>query len=119
MTVKVISWISDYGKLAYLLLSFCVVFNTQAAPAPNWSKTERALLKLQWIKSLPPLPADPSNRYADDPAAARLGQKLFFDKHFSGNGKVACASCHIPENTFTDGLARSQGMGEKIGRAHV
>jgi len=112
MTVKVISWISNYDRLAYLLLGCCIVFNTQAAPIPDWSKTERALLKLQWIKSLPPLPADPSNQYADNPAAARLGQKLFFDKHFSGNGKVACASCHIPENTFTDGLARSQGMGE-------
>ena len=40
--------------------------------------------------SLPPLPADPSNKYADDVRAAVLGQKLFFDTRFRSNGKVAC-----------------------------
>jgi len=60
----------------------------------------RALLKLS---PLPPPPADPTNRYADDPRAARLGQWLFFDKRFSSGGTVACASCHQPERAFSDG----------------
>jgi cytochrome c peroxidase len=70
---------------------------------------------------MPAAPADPTNRYADDPRAAALGKKLFFDKRFSGpllddanngdpgtlglkgeTGKVACASCHIPEAGFLD-----------------
>jgi cytochrome c peroxidase len=70
---------------------------------------------------LPPAPADPTNRFADDARAAALGKKLFFDKRFSGpllddanngdpgtlglkgeTGKVACASCHIPEAGFLD-----------------
>ncbi|HEY3493277.1 MAG TPA: cytochrome c peroxidase [Polyangiaceae bacterium] len=65
---------------------------------------------------------DPTNRFADDPRAATLGQKLFFDTRFSGplldeandgsggtlgrrgeTGKVACASCHVPERgVFAD-----------------
>lgn len=36
-----------------------------------------------------------------------LGKKLFFEKGLSGNGKRSCATCHKPENYFTDGLRRS------------
>jgi cytochrome c peroxidase len=56
---------------------------------------------------LPDVPADTTNAVADDPAARKLGQKLFFDPGFSGPikvasdlgevgevGKVSCASCH-------------------------
>jgi cytochrome c peroxidase len=45
----------------------------------------------------PALPADPTNRVADDEAAATLGQRLFFDTGLSSNGEVACATCHDPE----------------------
>ena len=51
-------------------------------------------------RSLEPLPADPSNKYADDTAAMRLGSALFFDTRLSGNGKVSCATCHAPDEGF-------------------
>src|SRR5262245_55945868 len=35
-------------------------------------------------ESWPAAPEDVSNKYADDPAAALLGQRLFFDTSFSG-----------------------------------
>ena len=78
---------------------------------PVWSEAEIATLRGLWIGSLPALPPDPSNRYADDLPAADLGQKLFFDTRFSANGEVSCASCHKPELMFTDGLALAQGVG--------
>jgi cytochrome c peroxidase len=79
-------------------------------------------------ESLPAPPPDKSNRYADDPRAAELGHKLFFDPGFSGplldsdnsgdshslgrvgeNGKVACAGCHIPSAGYLDNRSvRSQ-----------
>ena len=61
---------------------------------------------------LPAVPANTTNMYADMPTAATLGQRLFFDKRYSGalattedpligglgtmgdTGKIACASCH-------------------------
>ncbi|MDX2476050.1 MAG: cytochrome c peroxidase [Gammaproteobacteria bacterium] len=95
-----------------LCLFFLLILSIQAAAASGWNKSELALLKLQWLGSLPALPADPTNKFADDPAAAKLGQKLFFDSRFSANGKVACATCHVPEKHFTDGLAKSIGVGE-------
>lgn len=30
-----------------------------------------------------------------------LGKKLFFDKRLSNNGRFACASCHVPEQGYT------------------
>jgi cytochrome c peroxidase len=57
------------------------------------------------------VPADPSNRYADDSTAARLGQHLFFDTRLSSNGKVSCASCHLPAQDFQDGKPLADGVG--------
>lgn len=70
---------------------------------------------------LPAPPADVTNRFADDPAAAAFGQRLFYDPSFSGplldtdndgspaslgmagqTGKVACAGCHVPASGFSD-----------------
>jgi cytochrome c peroxidase len=45
-----------------------------------------------------------------NPAAVTLGERLFFDPRLSGNGEIACASCHEPERGFTDGLALAEGM---------
>ncbi len=51
----------------------------------------------------PPLPPDPTNKYADNPRAAILGQALFFDRRLSAKQNVSCATCHIPQLAFTDG----------------
>jgi cytochrome c peroxidase len=39
-----------------------------------------------------------------------LGKKLFFDKILSANGTQACASCHAPQNAFTDNGPLSAGI---------
>lgn len=77
-----------------------------------WSGDERVILKSLWIGSLPKLPPDPSNKVGDDSRAADFGHLLFFDKRLSGDGTVACASCHLPALAFTDGRRLSKGMGE-------
>jgi cytochrome c peroxidase len=81
-------------------------------PQPTWSEAELNSLRGLWLENLPPLPPDPSNQYADDPAAAAFGQRLFFDPRFSGNGEVSCATCHLPELEFQDGRPLAQGMGQ-------
>lgn len=82
-----------------------------SSSALSWSAEERATMQSLTLASLGPLPADPSNRYADLPAAARLGARLFFDTLMSGNGRVSCASCHQPELGFQDGIALGKGVG--------
>lgn len=51
-----------------------------------------------------PLPKEPASD-----AKIALGKYLFFDSRLSGNNSRSCASCHMPENAYTDGLAFSQG----------
>ena len=82
--------------------------------------------------SLPAPPADVTNRFADNAAAAKLGQKLFFDPSFAGRlidsdndgspatlgkagdtGRVACAGCHLADSGFLD----SRSFGHQISLA--
>ena len=95
------------------LLGFTLLFITACVSfgQAQWNDDELATLRRLWIGSLPALPADPSNQYADKPEAAALGQKLFFDTRFSSNGKVACATCHLPDKRFQDGTPLAQGVG--------
>jgi cytochrome c peroxidase len=77
----------------------------------TFTEEERETLATFKLAASPP--ANPSNRVADDPRAAMLGKKIFFDKRFSGalgpandgvtggslgaagvTGRVACADCH-------------------------
>lgn len=52
---------------------------------------------------LPAKPAaDETNRFADNDAAAHLGQMFYFDSRYSSNGKVSCATCHDPNAGFQD-----------------
>jgi len=39
-----------------------------------------------------------------------LGKKLFFDTILSANGTQSCASCHAPQNAFTDTTPTSDGV---------
>src|SRR5690606_6832653 len=72
---------------------------------------EREAIADLWIGNLEPLPADPTNRVADEPRAAELGRRLFFDTRLSSNGRVSCASCHDPARGFQDGTPLAAGVG--------
>jgi len=78
----------------------------------HWTDSELSVLRSLSLESLPPPPPDPSNRVADDPGAARLGERVFFDTRFSADGRVACATCHQPTYGFTDALPHARGLGE-------
>lgn len=46
-----------------------------------------------------------------DPTSVELGRKLFGDRRLSGNGKLACSSCHDLSNGGADRVALSVGVG--------
>jgi cytochrome c peroxidase len=77
----------------------------------GWSAEEIAVLSSMRLSQLPPAPNDPSNAYETLPAAASLGQRIFSDRRFSGNGAVSCASCHQPDKQFQDGRPLGLGVG--------
>jgi cytochrome c peroxidase len=53
------------------------------------------------------------------PAVVALGEKLFFDSRLSGDGTVACATCHDPARAFTDGRPVSIGIGGGAGQRNA
>ena len=75
-----------------------------------WSAGERKLLRSLHLDPQSRPPPSPSNRVADDPNAARLGEMLFFDERLSADGTMSCASCHEPDRYFTDGKPRGVGV---------
>ncbi len=52
--------------------------------------------------------AGPVEAIKVDAKKAALGKRLFFDKRLSGDSSQSCATCHIPEKGFSDGLALSK-----------
>ncbi|MGO4708813.1 cytochrome-c peroxidase [Chryseobacterium sp. 2TAF14] len=38
----------------------------------------------------------------DSEELRNLGEKIFYDQNFSSNQTMSCASCHLPENGYTD-----------------
>ena len=60
------------------------------------------------------MPADLSDYIpADNPmtkAKVELGRQLYFDPRLSGDGTIACATCHHPDLGWTDNAAFSTGI---------
>ena len=69
----------------------------------------------QSAPQLVPLPAKAPSPKANPITAQKveLGKKLFFDPRLSGDNKMSCATCHIPDKAYGDGLAVSPGAGGK------
>jgi len=110
--------------MSYKLGSFALACLASAGCLPGKDLvdvfTEEQFDQIRQFGPLGDVPPDPTNRYADDPAAAAFGQRLFFEKSYAhaltvaesglGNvgdkGKVACASCHDPASYFSDSRSR-------------
>ena len=58
----------------------------------------------------PPRHVDASNRVSGNAAAIAFGEQLFRDTSLSGNGAIACGTCHQPTRAFIDGLPRARGI---------
>jgi cytochrome c peroxidase len=52
-------------------------------------------------------------------ARSALGEKLFFEPRLSGDGTIACASCHNPARAFTDGRPLSVGIHGRVGQRNA
>jgi len=59
----------------------------------------------------PPPSRDLSNRVSGTAPGIELGERLFFDSRLSSTGTVSCATCHRPDQSWTDGRRRGVGLG--------
>lgn len=44
----------------------------------------------------------------DSEELRKLGREIFYDETLSENGKMSCATCHLPQNAFTDLKTKSE-----------
>ena len=75
----------------------------------SWLVAEEPASKLVPLPPAAPAPKDNPTT----PAKASLGKQLFFDPRLSGDNKMSCATCHLPDKAFGDGLARAKGHKNK------
>ncbi len=64
-------------------------------------------------------PTSPTNQYADDPDAAALGQKLFFDPRVGIDNQTGCVTCHEPAAGFQDDRDQTSEGVAGFGRRHA
>jgi cytochrome c peroxidase len=88
-----------------LMLSFIhIEWSNAGSLVLPFSQEEKAkILDLIWDERA--IPSSPSNRYANNKVAARLGRNLFFDPRLSGDNSTSCATCHNPARGWSDGEA--------------
>jgi len=83
----------QHSRLRLCLIALAPVLALVAAVLPAWS-----------VPAVPPLSA-----------AARVGEKMFFDKSLSASGKLACVSCHDPDHAH----AAPNGFAVQLGGKHM
>lgn len=91
------------------IVAYLSALGTDDAPAPSAEAAAPVVLdtSLPAEAVLEPFMALPGDPASD--AQIALGKHLFFDSRLSGNNSLSCASCHQPQNAFTDGEALSRG----------
>lgn len=116
-------------RLGVLAGSAAFVVSSQSPQISNidsqtFSPAEWAIVNT--LSPLPGLPVDTTNQYRDSPAAALLGQKLFFEPRLSGpiqtgtrqegqlgaigeKYKIACRNCHMPESKWLYDIRSNNG----------
>lgn len=99
-------------------------------PAGTYEDTLRFLYSLppeQWPRpfvdsgihwqELGVIPASPLESKKDSLRhLIELGKTLFFDPRLSSSNQISCASCHVPDLSWTDGRSKSVGHDQKLNK---
>ena len=80
------------------------------------SGAENALRMPLGLESLT-VPIPPDNPLTPEKIA--LGKQIFWDKRLSGDGTVACVSCHLPEHGWADPRQFSVHVGGAVSGRHA
>ena len=102
---------SETLRRALAGLAVAALALTAGCSGDEFSAEEKATIASLSLDALPPLPADPSNRVADDRLAAAFGATLFFEPRLSGHGDVSCSTCHQIDRQFQDDRPLGRGVG--------
>jgi cytochrome c peroxidase len=107
------SWHLTASFISAATFGFGVIASLALWAGPDIARAQQqprdpfTALKAKFVRpAFVPRPAD----NAPSPARIALGKRLFEDKELSSTGTVACASCHDPKLSFSDGEPRGKGI---------
>ena len=99
------------ASLGLVIVATVAVVTAMHLNPSDWSTQELIQLRSMSLARLPATPIDPTNHVQSNLEAQEFGHQLFFDTRLSGNGQIACATCHQPNKRFTDSLPVSRAIG--------
>lgn len=102
---------SERARAAFGALAIGAATVLAGCSGDAFTGAEKATIASLSLDALGPVPADPSNKYADSQLAAAFGATLFFEPRLSGNGDVSCSTCHKVDRQFQDDLPRAKAVG--------
>jgi cytochrome c peroxidase len=116
-TMKIVSTMIDPPTESLLTRLAIEIADIDKTPRPPLTSptmiderfTENQMDLIRGMKLVDAPPPDPTNEYADVPAAAAFGKLLFSDNLLSPAG-VSCAKCHDPALELNDGVPQSIGV---------
>jgi cytochrome c peroxidase len=101
---------SEQARAAFAALAFGAALVVSGCSGDAFTDAEKATIASLSLDALGPVPADPSNKYADSQLAAAFGATLFFEPRLSGSGEISCSTCHKVDRQFQDDLPLAQGI---------
>jgi len=104
-----------HAQLLALLLAATAGSPTARAADPDGGVYQEACRESRRASPLAPLPVG----HRLDADKVRLGRALFQDPRLSGDGTIACASCHDIAHGGDDGRARSLGVEGREGSVNA
>ena len=94
---------SERARTKPAVLALSVLLSLASREAAAADRFDAAFWRAAFARPAePPAPADNPTT----PAKVELGRRLFTDKRLSGENDLACATCHDPVLSFSDGVAR-------------
>lgn len=100
-------------RIAFFLAMSAVISACRPDPAALAPTPHDPPYAVELPQGFPPLPVPEDNALTQ--SRVELGKRLFFDSRLSSDGMISCASCHLPENAFSDPRQVSLGVHERPG----
>lgn len=86
-----------------------------SAPSPAGLEIGDVIAATPRFIEVPNEPLQPLPLHLElDPRKVELGRELFADPRLSGDGTMACISCHLPQHGGADDLPLSKGIGGQL-----
>ena len=100
-----------YGRIIILFLLIGITACSEKVP-----ELDNDLL-IDIPEGFPQIVYPDDNPYSEE--AWALGKALFYDPILSIDSTISCASCHLPELAFSDGLVTSIGVEGRVGKRNA